>query len=187
MNKKHKDILNHSNLNASGFKTPDGYFENLETELFEKALSSEENVGSQSLKKIRIAGIDELAFNEKNQGFKVPKDYFEKVEFRLDKSILNKKQVLKVRRLRLISMSIAASILLFFGIKYMNTGGNSINPIVLQNDEIASWMDEDLVSFDTYEIAEAFGDIELEQTLYEDDAVNDYLDFMDIESLIIEN
>jgi hypothetical protein len=48
MNKKHKDILNHSNLNASGFKTPDGYFENLETELFEKALSSEENVGSQS-------------------------------------------------------------------------------------------------------------------------------------------
>jgi len=187
MNKKDKDILNNSNLNASGFKTPEGYFENLETELFEKALSSEENDESQSLKKIRIAGIDELAFNKKSQGFKVPKDYFEEVEARLDKSILNKKQVPKVRRLILISMSIAASIVLLFGIKFMNKEGNNINSIVLQNDEIASWVDEDLVSFDTYEIAEAFSDIELEQALYEDDAVNDYLDFIDIESLIIEN
>jgi len=187
MNKKHKDILNNSKLNASGFNTPDGYFENLESELFEKALSSEENDGSKSFKESRKKGKDELELNKKSQGFKVPKGYFEGVEAKLDKSILVKMQVPKVRRLRLISMSIAASILLFFGLKYMNIGDTSINPIVLQNDEIASWVDEDLVSFDTYEIAEAFGDIELEQTLYEDDAVSDYLDFMDIESLIIEN
>jgi len=56
MNKKHKDILNNSKLNASGFNTPDGYFENLESELFEKALSSEENDGSKSFKESRKKG-----------------------------------------------------------------------------------------------------------------------------------
>jgi len=84
-------------------------------------------------------------------------------------------------------MSVAASILLFFGIQFMNKGQQNASQVIVQNEEIANWIAEDLVTFDTYEIAEAFSDVELEETLYADEAVYDYLDFIDIESLIIEN
>lgn len=187
MDKKKKDIFSNLESSSDGFKVPTGYFENLETELFKKAMSSDSNKRSKHLKKLRVIRTNEVKPIKKTTGFKVPIGYFEEVDARFDKSIIIKKEVRKIHSLRLISMSIAASILLFIGIKFLNLNTNSSSQIVLQNDEIASWMDEDLVSFDTYEIAEAFGDLELEQTLYTDEAVNDYLIFMDIESLIIEN
>ena len=187
MAKNKKDSLNNLDLSSDGFNVPKGYFENLDIELLKKAMATASNKRSEPLKNLSLISTNEIDPIKKNSGFKVPKDYFEDVETRLDKLIITKKEVKKVRNLRLISMSIAASIVLFIGIKFININNSNTSIMVLQNDEIASWIDQDLVSFDTYDIAEAFSDIDLEQTLYSDEAVNDYLDFMDIESLIIEN
>ncbi len=181
MDKDHKDILNKLNLSGSGFKTPEDYFDKLEDRLAKKVAENK------SLKKLVIIRPNELKTQRKDTGFKVPIDYFKEVETRVIKSLDTKKRVSKVRRLSFISLSIAASILLFFGIQFMNKGQHNLDQIVLQSEEVASWVDEDLISFDTYEIAEAFSDIELEHPFYSDEAVNDYLDFIDIESLIIEN
>jgi hypothetical protein len=187
MDKKDKDILNNLDSSSTGFTIPDGYFDNLENRLYEKALTNEQSDNEKSLSQLHIIRPNELKINRKETGFKVPDNYFEQIESRFDKSGKANKTVRKVRILRLISMSVAASILLFFGIQFMNNGEQNVNQVVIENEEIADWVAEDLITFNTYDIAEAFSDVELEQTLYTDEAVNDYLDFMDIESLILEN
>lgn len=187
MDKKHKDILNKLDSNSAGFTIPEGYFDDLENSLSQKVLSNELPDNQKSLNQFHIIKANELKINRKETGFKVPENYFEQFEAEFDKSLKAKKTSGKVLRLRLISMSVAASVLLFFGIQFMNKGQLNTNQVILQNEEIASWVDEDLVIFDTYDIAEAFSDVELEQSLYADEAVDDYLDFIDIESLILEN
>lgn len=187
MDKKDKDILNKLDSSSTGFKIPDGYFDNLENRLSEKALTNEQSDNEKSLHQLHIIRPNELKIDRKETGFKVPENYFEQIESRFDKPGKANKAVGKVRTLRLISMSVAATILLFFGIQFMNNGQQSVNAVNIENEEIADWVAEDLITFNTYDIAEAFSDVELEQTLYTDEAVNDYLDFMDIESLIIEN
>lgn len=187
MDKKDKNILNKHNLSSTGFTLPDGYFDNLENRLSKKALTNALLDNEKSLHQLHIIRPNELKINSKKTGFKVPENYFDQLESRFDKSDEVKKSVGKVRTLRLISMSIAASILLFFGIQFMNDGQQNTNMVVIENEEIADWVADDLITFNTYDIAEAFSDVELEQTLYTDEAVNDYLDFMDIESLILEN
>jgi len=141
----------------------------------------------ESLSKLHIIRANELKSKRKETGFKIPENYFDQLETKFNKTEEFHTDNRKVRRLRIVSMSIAASILLFFGIQFMNKGQQNVNQIILDNEEIAGWVDEDLITFDSYEIAEAFSDAELEQTLYTDEEVNDYLDFIDIESLIIEN
>ena len=187
MDKKDKDILNKLDSSSTGFKIPDGYFDNLEQILSEKALTNKQSGNEKSLHQLHIIRPNELKIDRKKTGFKVPENYFEQIESRFDKPGKAKKADGKVRTLRLISMSVAASILLFFGIQYMNDGQQNVNQVVIENEEIADWVAQDLITFNTYDIAEAFSDVELEQTLYTDEAVNDYLDFIDIESLILEN
>jgi len=187
MDKKHKDILNKLDSNSTGFTIPEGYFDDLENSLSQKVLSNELSDNKKALNQLHIIRPNELKINRKETGFKVPENYLEQFETEFDKSLEAKTANGKVLRLRLVSMSVAASILLFFGIQFMNKGQQNASQVVLQNEEIASWVAEDLVTFDTYDIAEAFSDVELDQTLYADEAVNDYLDYIDIESLILEN
>jgi len=184
MDKEHKNRIDKTGSSSSGFKIPDGYFDNLENILTQKVLTNESSDKKEALHLIRP---NELKSKRKETGFKVPENYFDQLEsgFKKPKELLTNNR--KVRRLRLVSMSVAASILLFFGIQFMNKGEQNVNQIILDNEEIADWVDEDLITFDSYDIAEAFSNVEIEQTLYTDEAVNDYLDFVDIESLIIEN
>ena len=187
MNKKDKDILHKSGSNSTGFTIPEGYFDKVENSLSQKFLSNEMSDKTKSLNHLHIIKPNELRINRKETGFEVPENYFEQFETEFHNTIEAKTASGKVLRLRLISMSVAASILLFFGIQFMNKGQQNASLVVVQNEEIANWIAEDLVTFDTYDIAEAFSDVELEETLYADEAVYDYLDFIDIESLIIEN
>ncbi|MGI9530441.1 hypothetical protein [Lutimonas sp.] len=188
MDKRNKNIDKTKKSNSPDFKVPDGYFENFESRLFEKISNTDTDKKTTHLKNISIFRNEGSSGLKKEHGFKVPEGYFENTDLNFNKED-PKTYSPKVRKLRLISLSIAASILLFFGIKYFNSGETSLYPdqVTLQNDEIADWVADDLVYFDTYEIAEAFDDIELEQNIYAEDAVNYYLDFVDIESLILEN
>ena len=83
--------------------------------------------------------------------------------------------------------SIAASILLFFGIKYINPTQSEKSQLVFQDQEYINWIESDLVDLNSYEIAEAFNDIELNQVYYPEDEVDEYLNSVDIELLILEN
>ena len=69
----------------------------------------------------------------------------------------------------------------------MNTNKNTNNQLHLQDREIANWIEADLIDFNSNEIAEAFSDIELENPLYSDEEVFNYLNDVDIENIIIEN
>lgn len=186
MDKEHNNRINKIDSSSSGFKIPDDYFDNLENILAQKILTNEISE-KKSLNKLHIIRPNELKTKRRNTGFKVPENYFEQFQTRIDQPKEFYTTNRKVRRLRLISISVAASILLFFGIQFMNKGQQSVNQVIPANEEIAEWVDEDLITFDSYEIAEAFSDVELEQTLYAEEAMDDYLDFIDIESLIIDN
>lgn len=188
MDKRNNNILNSKKSNSPAFKVPDAYFERFESELFEKISKVDTVREKDDLKDLSIIRNEGLSEQKKRHGFKVPEGYFENNDFKLSIEDRQNKSP-KIRRFRLLSLSIAASILLFFGIKYVNKGPSKSysSQVVLQNDEIADWVADDLVYFETYEIAEAFDDIELEENIYTEDAVNYYLDFVDIESLILEN
>lgn len=190
MDKEHNNRINKIDSSSSGFKIPDDYFDNLENILAQKILtielSEKKKKKKKSLNKLHIIRPNELKTKRTNTGFKVPENYFELFETRIDQPKEFNTNKRKVHRLRIFSMSVAASILLFFGIQFMNKGQQSVNQVILENEEIAGWIDEDLITFDTYDIAEAFSDVEIEQTLYAEEAMNDYLDFIDIETLIIE-
>ena len=69
----------------------------------------------------------------------------------------------------------------------MNTGQNTKNQLVFQDEEFINWIESDLTDLNSYEIAEVFNDMELEQSLYAEDDVFEYLNSVDIENLILEN
>jgi len=69
----------------------------------------------------------------------------------------------------------------------MNRGQNTQNQLVFQHEEFANWIESDYVDLNSYEIAEAFNDVELEQVLYSEDEIDEYLNSIDIENLILEN
>lgn len=188
MDKENKNTNDSKKSKSTGFKVPEAYFDTFESNLFEKFSNLDTDKEGDEAEKFSVLRNEESLKAKRDPGFKVPDGYFEKTDIKF-KNEDGRKMSPKVRSLRILSLSIAASILLFFGIKYMNKGETSIiaDQVVLQNDEISDWVADDLVYFDTYEIAEAFDDVELEQNLYSEDAVNYYIDFVDIESLILEN
>lgn len=189
MKPKKENILNEIKNSGMGFKIPDGYFEDLENRLYENTSAHMINVSREPEN-----GKDKLDLESsplknihKDGGFKVPVSYFNELELRIEKPLKSKVVRLKERRLTLLSLSIAASILLFFGIKYYRVEPNTSDQLVFEKSEIENWIETDLISFDSYEIAEIYRDVDLEQTIYIDQEIDDYFDYLDIEELLIEN
>ena len=87
----------------------------------------------------------------------------------------------------IIGFTIAASLLLFFGLNNFNSQKDQLDMQTVSITEIESWLDDDLISFSDYDIAETFSDTELSYHEYENDEITDYLNFVDIENLILEN
>jgi len=190
MDREKENILNKLKKSGLGFTVPKAYFETLEDRIDQSTESvdanehkNEENTEPKQ-KQESVYALDQIG---KNHGFNVPDGYFESFE----PKILGPKQPkiipLKNNFIRILSLSIAASILLFFGLNYMNTGQNTQNQLTFQHEEFANWIESDLVDLNSYEIAEAFNDVELEQALYPEDEVDEYLNSVDIENLILEN
>ena len=175
---------------GNGFTAPEGYLESLEDRL-DKTIQDLENSNVKEFdKEMKIQKASDLSALDKidrNHGLEVPEGYFDQLESKLTKSKHPKIISLHERNNRIFYLSIAASILLFFGIQYMNTDKSTSNQLLLQDQEIANWIEADLIYFNSNEIAEAFSDIELDDPLYTDEEVFDYLNDIDIENLMIEN
>lgn len=156
-----------TNKKSTGFIDPEGYFDNLEDRILSNAASSD---------------------HANKTGFTVPDDYFEQLELKLLKA-KNTKVIRfnKYKNLKIIGLSIAASLLLFFGLNNFRSHKDQFDMQTVSITEIESWLDDDLISLSDYDIAETFSDTELSYYEYENDEITDYLNFVDIENLILEN
>ena len=161
-----------NNIQSTGFKTPEDYFDQFSDHLMEKIRDRED--------------ID-LPLNE---GFKVPDDYFEQLESTI-LSQLRDDAAVKVRRLQIKKgwtyiAGIAAALVIFFSVFPFE---NSESEITL--DMVESYFEHKRL--DSYELAELLVEsdlVELDdlliETEYDDDALEAYLlDNADLEQIII--
>lgn len=191
MKNKNKDIL--KNINESGFKIPDKYFGQFEKEMQNniKPLPTGFKVPDDYFKNF------EANFNKEDQltsissirtpGFKTPDNYFENIDSVGD-SISKKSKVIPLNRssfIKMAGLAIAASLLLFFSISRFNTNNDPIDYVA--DNEIEAWLEEGLVSFNTYDIEDVFSDEDLNLIAEESDEVTNYLKYTDIEVLLLEN
>ena len=197
-----KKKLKHIKSTKNSFKVPQGYFETIEDAVFAKLAAEKlpkkegflvpdtyfETIEDGVLKKIQ---------EEKKQsqtGFSVPTTYLETIEDTVftrltEENTIRQSKVISLKTIilkRVIPLAAAASLALFMIIKY--TSQPTVDFESIASAEIEQWIDEDLVTFDTYEIAEVYNDIDLDDTtIFEEDELVDYLNGTDVESLLLEN
>ncbi len=148
-----------------GFSVPEGYFERLDQKL------------SGQLK------------DDSRHGFKVPENYFENFEVKpgfqreSSKVLSFKRPVVR----KLLWLSAAASVLLFFGIKYVNANRSGLDWENLEQAEISSWIESDLAEVDAYDIAEAYSDVDLTSSTLSNEELNAYLNEIELDEILYEN
>ena len=187
MDQEKNNILNSLKKSGPGFTVPKAYFEELEDRIGQKMDSTGSNPKIKTEERSKQKNMFVLDKIGKNHGFKTPDGYFDKLEPKIKRLKTTRVVPLKNNYTRILALSIAASILLFFGISNMNHSQNEKNEIVFQDEEYINWIESDLVELDSYEIAEIYNDIELDKVFYPEDELEEYLNNVDIEHLILEN
>ena len=189
MDRNKENILKQLKSSGPGFTVPKGYFKSLEEQIdptissFDPNHKKNEGYINPNQKSHSSFNLDQIG---KDPGFKVPEGYFDTIQSKTTQLEKTKVIPLNGKFIRILSLSIAASILLFFGLNYMNTRENIIDQMAFQDEEFINWIESDLADPNSYEIAEAFYDVELENVLFSDEEVDDYLNGVDIENLILE-
>lgn len=191
-NKDHtNNIWDRLKSKPDGFLAPGGYLENLEERILAGTQEQLTAFGEQPAKIDRTSVVyrgKEKAGEASDQGFRVPAGYFDGLEKRLiDKLASERRDKTWWDRNWVFTLSIAASLLLLLGIRLYSPHGASSNLNTLSTSEIDTWVDNGLVSFSSYDIAEAFNDVELYPDLGSEQEVLDYLGEVDVENLMTEN
>jgi len=183
---------------GSGFKTPKGYFETVESGVFTE-LKIEKIPSKEGFKipKTYFDTIEETVFqklNSKKQTkethFDVPTNYFDSVEDQVFEKLKNAEtaptkviQIKSVFLKKVFPLAIAASLLLLVVLNYNKTSNYTIDTIA--DVEVTKWIEEGYINIDTDQIAEVFKDVELTDDLnVEDEELINYLNGTDIESII---
>ena len=203
-----KDKLKHIKPTENSFKIPKGYFDTVEDTVFAK-LSAEklsdkegfstpetyfDNIEDSVLERIKEEkSLQSTLPANKQTGFSIPENYLKTVEGTIITKLNDDKKPVRVIDFRtvllkrIVPFTAAAAVLLLVYINY-NTKTTSFDSIA--STDIEQWIENDLIIFDTYEIAEVYNDTELENSiLYKGDEneLMEYLDGTDIESLLFEN
>jgi hypothetical protein len=174
-----------------GFLTPEGYLENLEDKLLSGMRDRETKTEEQPVVLDRLSvvyqGKDKV--NEISEhGFRVPAGYFDGLEKRLIEGVASERSKRTwLDRNKIFTLSIAASLLLLIGIRFYDPNGTTEDLHALSTSEIDTWIDNGLVTFNSYDIAETFDDLELYPDLGSEQEVLDYLGEVDVENLMTEN
>ena len=189
---KENDILKSLKNKENGFTVPEGYLENFEVRLEQKIIESKTGF---TLPKDYLENLDSVILSKvsktTNTGFKTPDNYFESVDSKiLNRFELNKKSrvisIIQTPLFKGMTYAIAASLVLFFGIKsfyFTNTDSDFDSVTTAQID---SWVEDDLLTFSTYDIAENLTDIDYNMSAnFSDEEILDYLDNTDIENLLL--
>ena len=191
MKEKNKDILKKIKNNDSGFMLPENYFNDFEQNFYLD--SSKLKTGFVEPENYFKDVEGKIISKVKYTGFKTPLNYFQE----LDGVLLNKykegighskiHKLVKTPILKFIGYSIAASLMLFIGLKNFNVENEQLEFETLEFSEIEGWMDNDLISYSSYDIQDTFGDITLSnEEIYASDAVFNYLVEENIENLLNE-
>jgi len=165
---------------GSGYALPNDYFSHVEdTVLFA----------------LKAGKID--VFKNKTS---VPENYFETFEDRVFNKLNKNKTVKKPSKLiflrkqiitKFVPIAVAASFILFFAINYF--GNNKISINTISPTTVDSWINEDLIPLNSYEIASVYTDVNLDDTnsfeLLNKNQISNYFNDndTDIEDLILEN
>lgn len=147
-----------------GFKVPRGYFEDFE----ERVLARPEQEGM--------------------RGFRVPEGYFEDFDVSPG-SVSREKPIIQIdrnRRNRILWLAAAASILLFFGIKYQYTEPAELQWSSLEPDEISLWVESDLAAMNYEDIAEVYQELDLEVPVPDETDLDEYLRQVDLDEILDE-
>lgn len=187
MKGKEKDILGKLKNTDQGFSVPDGYFDSLDSKFGVLGSNASKDTAEQKVSADLKDDRSLLNLKKEGTGFKAPQDYFENFEPKVLTNVPGKVVSLKSKTVRIISMAIAASVLLFFGIQYNYMIPSSSTQLSLQEEDISNWIEMDLVELNSYDIAEAFDDIELDEISYTDEELYQYLNDVDLENIILDN
>ncbi len=190
MKNKKKNILNKWKKNNGGFNIPLNYFNE-----FEKNFQNSNSLKSSgyTIPENYFSKIEEVILKNTTginvSGFNVPDKYFDELEGNLIPQLpVKKTKIINFKKSVIISsFAIAASLLLFFGLNNFFFDKNKYEIESIQIAEIENWIDEDLISFNAYEIDDTFNDVELVIENDYSDEIIDYLDYTDVENLIIED
>lgn len=179
MEEKNKDILKSNTNKDPGFSLPENYFSD-----FEKDFHMDVSKVKSGFKEPEnyFKNVEERIMSKvNNSGFKIPENYFKEI----DETILNnynKSKHPKVYNLvnstkfKFIGLSIAASLLIFIGLNNTNSQNAQLEFETLEIAEIESWMDNDLLSYNTYDILDTFDDITLSnEEIFTSEVIYDYL------------
>ena len=185
----------------SGFKVPKDYFGTIENAIFLK-LSEDflEKENPFKTPKNYFSTIEDRVFDqikpkERENAYAIPKGYFDTVEDNVFKRLQTETKVIdfKTRLIRsFIPIAAAASLILFVTLQLLNnTNDNADLFAQIEISEIENWIDNGDFEIDSYQIAAVyedtdFEDLELNQQ-YNDDNLMDYLNDIDLESLILTN
>ncbi|MEN8185561.1 MAG: hypothetical protein ABFR05_00380 [Bacteroidota bacterium] len=152
----------------NGFKVPDSYFDDVEDKIFDNLNSSK---------------------TPKETGFSIPDNYLKEFDIKDLKANKSPKviRIFSTKSFKVASMAIAASFILFLGVKQFNKqDSTSFDDLTIT--EIENWIDEDMIVLNTYDIEDTYKDLEIEtQINFNDNEILDYLTDKDLEQLIIEN
>lgn len=190
MNQDKKDMLGKLKKSGAGFNLPEGYFDSLEDKI---SAGMKPDGPLEKIKEPQIFQKDAQQFEGLSEigqksGFKVPEGYFEKAELNLIGSSKKRTFSLSVKKdTKVIWYSVAASFLLFFAIKYVAVRPSDFDFSEINQSEIETWIDADLVSFNSYDVAEVFDDVNLDDYDFTDQEVENYIANEDIENIILQN
>ncbi len=193
MNNNKKDILDNIKLKGTGFTNPESYFADFESNFEENnsKINSGFEIPSNYFNKIedKIISKTKRSLSSNKTGFKTPNNYFESIEAKI-LAKTNSAKVIPLKNYKVIKrlgIAVAASLILFFSLYNFSRNSNNLSLDTVKADEIENWMDNDLITFNTYEISEIFTDADLDLANNVNDEVLDYFEYIDIENLILEN
>ncbi len=186
----------------SGLSVPKNYFETVENAVFSR-LSEDKLVKKIPFKTpknyfftIEDRVFDNLKSKKRENAYAIPKDYFDTVEDNVFKKLQTETKVIdfKTRFIKtLLPITVAAAtLLLFFTLQLLNNSNDNTDLFAkMEISEIENWIENGNFEINSYQIASVyedadFEDIELNQQ-YNDDNLMDYLNDIDVESIILAN
>ena len=166
--RKYAEELKELGVTEPGFKTPTNYFEELSKNIFHK--------------------IEESSLPE-STGFNVPNDYFQDFEKSILKKIKTSKKNTTKTKVWYVFSSIAAVLIVYFGVLNYNQSAKISFDSVSVND-IQDYIDHGNMNIDSYVIASTNQDIDLAGMIHDlvsENEINSYLDTQNSEFLFLEN
>lgn len=195
--RKDKDIFNSIPNKGPGFSVPKNYFEEFEGR-FSKMMHQTKpgfTIPKDYFEQVEESVIHKVSSHPKvaSAGFKTPDNYLENIDNEiLNRIHVNKKtKVISINRntiFRTLAYAVAASLLLFFGLKTLYPTDTNLNFDTLTIAQIEAWMEIEMVDINTYDIADTFADASFNlENSYSNEEILDYLDHADIENLILKD